>query len=120
MRLPCSDPNSEFLLDLKVAGDPLYKRFLNPYGDDTYCEFSIDDPLVSSMMGLYCFLLEDRVKYIGKSKDSFGKRINQGYGRIDPKNCYRDGQSTNCHLNALIAACRETLQRSYNMDSSGL
>ena len=39
-------PLGEFLLDLKVAGDPLYKRFLNPYGDDTYCEFSIDDPLL--------------------------------------------------------------------------
>ncbi len=29
----------------------------------------------------------------------------KGYGRIHPKNCYRDGQATNCHLNALIAKC---------------
>ncbi|MCY3840740.1 MAG: hypothetical protein OXH09_19180 [Gammaproteobacteria bacterium] len=32
------------------------------------------------------------------------KRINQGYGKIHPKNCFRDGQATNCHLNALITA----------------
>lgn len=32
------------------------------------------------------------------------KRVNQGYGKIHPKNCFRDGQATNCHLNALITA----------------
>ena len=32
------------------------------------------------------------------------KRVNQGYGNIHPKNCYRDGQATNCHLNARITA----------------
>ena len=32
------------------------------------------------------------------------KRVNQGYGRIHPKNCFRDGQATNCHVNARIAA----------------
>jgi len=43
------------------------------------------------------------IKYIGKTTDGFKKRINQGYGKIHPKNCYLDGQATNCHLNALIA-----------------
>ena len=35
------------------------------------------------------------------------KRVNNGYGKIHPKNCYLDGQSTNCHLNALIASSRD-------------
>ena len=30
------------------------------------------------------------------------KRINQDYGNIHPKNCYVDGQATNCRLNAQI------------------
>jgi hypothetical protein len=47
--------------------------------------------------------VQGTVMYIGRCTDSYAKRIDQGYGRIDPKNCYRDGQSTNCHLNALIA-----------------
>ena len=48
--------------------------------------------------------------YIGKSVDTFGKRINQGYGAIHPKNCYLDGQATNCHINALIAQHRQEIQ----------
>lgn len=111
-------PLGEFLLDLKLAGNLLYKRFLNRYGDDAYCEFSIDDRHLSGLIGLYCFVLEDEIKYIGKSTDSFKKRINQGYGRIHPKNCYRDGQATNCHLNALIASCRDKVRFfAYPMDN---
>jgi hypothetical protein len=30
------------------------------------------------------------------------KRVNSGYGKISPKNCYLDGQSTNCKVNALV------------------
>lgn len=37
------------------------------------------------------------------------KRVNNGHGKIHPKNCYIDGQATNCHLNALIAQSREEL-----------
>ena len=32
------------------------------------------------------------------------KGVNQGYGKIHPKNCYRDAQATNYQLNARIAA----------------
>ena len=93
-----------FLLRLKEAGDPFYTRFLNPYGDLTYCEFRLPTPSMQRLKGVYCFTVCGELKYIGRCRDSFGKRINHGYGRIHPKNCYRDGQSTNCHLNALIAA----------------
>lgn len=93
----------EFILGLKRAGDPFYKGFLNKHGDGVYCEFRLADPTIEKLKGLYCFTVGNVVKYIGRSTDSFGKRINQGYGRIHPKNCYRDGQSTNCHLNALVA-----------------
>jgi hypothetical protein len=92
-----------FLIALKQADDPFYLEFLNRYGDGCYCVFHIKDPKVLKLKGLYCYTVGQVIKYIGKSTDSFGKRINQGYGRIHPKNCCRDGQSTNCHLNALIA-----------------
>ena len=32
------------------------------------------------------------------------KRVNQCYGTIHPKNCFRAGQAMNCQLNAGIAA----------------
>lgn len=104
------DRLGEFLIKLKKTGNLDYLKFLNKYGDDVYCDFCIDDRSVGKMKGLYCFVAEGQVKYIGKSVDSFGKRISQGYGRIHPKNCFRDGQATNCHLNALIAQARQDVR----------
>jgi hypothetical protein len=95
----------EFLLELKRGNDPFYRGFLNRYGDACYCDFRLRDLSIHKLKGLYCFTVDGTLKYIGKSTDSFAKRINQGYGRIHPKNCYRDGQATNCHLNALMASC---------------
>lgn len=53
--------------------------------------------------GLYSFVVDNTIKYIGRSHDPFYKRVNQGYGHISPKNCFRDGQSTNCRINSIIA-----------------
>ena len=50
----------------------------------------------------YAYFANNNLQYVGRCKDSIGKRINQGYGRIHPKNYYRDGQQTNCRLNWLI------------------
>jgi hypothetical protein len=90
-----------FLLSLKRDGDPFYQRFLNRYGDLTYCRFAIKSHLTSR--GIYIYMREKEIVYIGRSLDPFAKRVNQGYGTIHPRNCYLDGQATNCHLNALIA-----------------
>src|SRR5260370_38738905 len=95
----------DFLLELKRGNDPFYLRFLNSYGDARYCEFRLRDATIVRLKGLYCFSEGATLKYIGKSTDSFGRRINQRYGRIHPKNCYCDGQATNCRLNALIGSC---------------
>jgi predicted HTH domain antitoxin len=91
-----------FLMELKDAQDLFYKQFLNPHGDETYTTFKIMDKKVKKQKGLYAYCLNDELKYIGRSNDPFGKRINQGYGKITPKNCYIDGRSTNCHINSLI------------------
>lgn len=99
-----------FLVDLKTLGDPFYLRFLNTYGDQAFCRFQLTDRSVRNLRGLYCFTLDDTVKYIGRTIDSFAKRINQGYGSISPRNCYRDGRRTNCHLNALTSGVTEQVQ----------
>jgi len=92
----------EFLLERKQAGDEIFSRFLNHYGDETYCRFYFQDSLWAARNGLYFYMVGKDIVYFGQSKDSFGKRINHGYGNISPKNCYLDGQATNCHLNSLI------------------
>ncbi len=97
------EPLGDFLLRLKRSGNSIYRRFLNPYGDGVYCRFRMELGLISSKKVLYCYCVGGRLRYVGRSLDPFEKRINQGYGTIHPKNCFLDGQATNCHLNALIA-----------------
>jgi hypothetical protein len=99
------EPLGDFLFSLKSLGDIFYKRFLNLYGDERYCIFRLEHDL--GLRGLYCYVVSGEIAYIGRCRDSFGKRINQGYGQISPKNCYLDGQATNCHLNSLINASRD-------------
>lgn len=96
------DSLGEFLLYLKQRDDMNYKLFLNRYGDLTYSHFWIEDEDVLDKKGLYCYSVNKEIKYIGRCLDSYKKRINFGYGKIHPKNCYIDGQATNCHLNSLI------------------
>lgn len=95
-------PLGEFLLELKNRQDPFYLEFLNEYGDAEYALFKIENSQYLDKRGLYLWYIDGKVMYIGRCRDSFGRRINQGYGRIHPKNCYIDGQSTNCRLNNLI------------------
>lgn len=100
-------PLGEFLLSLKIAGDDFYKRFLNRYGDLEYSRFSLADSTFHDLKGVYAYFHKDQLMYIGRCRDSMKKRVNQGYGKIHPKNCYIDGQATNCHLNALITKVRK-------------
>lgn len=95
----------DFLRELKDSGDGNFLKFLNKYGDEKFCEFLIDENLSSK--GIYCYIVDDEIKYIGRCNDNFKKRINQGYGKIYPKNCFIDGQATNCHLNSLINSEKE-------------
>ena len=89
-----------FLKLLKQTNDNNYLCFLNKYGDNKFCEFKIIDHLTDK--GIYFYAINNEIKYVGRCTDSFKKRINQGYGKIHPKNCFIDGQATNCHLNSLI------------------
>lgn len=91
----------EFLFDLKMAGDDFYLRFLNEYGDAIFCDFMVAEPVRAK--GLYLFAVRDEIRYLGRTHEPFAKRINQGYGHLSPKNCYKDGRATNCRLNSLIA-----------------
>jgi hypothetical protein len=102
-------PLGRFLLDLKHRGDAIYRQFLNRFGDLSYSTFGIADDGYANATGVYVYYLGDELKYIGRCKDSMKKRVNHGYGMIHPKNCYIDGQSTNCRLNALMTPVRESV-----------
>ncbi len=103
-------PIGTFLLQLKNSGDPFYKEFLNNCGDLEYCRFCITAKEWLQKKGLYMYVIKGKIMYIGRCRDSFKKRINNGYGHISPKNCYKDGQKTNCHLNNLILQNKSCVQ----------
>lgn len=76
------------------------QRPLNDYGKGLFCKFRIQEHLDGK--GLYCFVVDKKLKYIGQTISTFRQRINAGYGNISPYNCYVGGQRTNCHVNSLI------------------
>ena len=96
------EPLGNFLLSLKQSGDDFYSEFLNSDGDLEYSAFKFAGENISDTSGVYAFKVGEELRYIGRCRDSIRKRVNQGYGKIHAKNCYRDGQSTNCRINALI------------------
>jgi hypothetical protein len=104
-RYPSSlnDRLGTFLCQLKTREDSYYLRFLNEDGDSPFCVFSIEKTELTERKGVYFFAIAEDVKYVGKTHLSFTRRINPGYGHISPKNCYLDGQSTNCHVNPCVA-----------------
>lgn len=103
-------PLGEFLIKLKNEHDNFYLNFLNKYGHKTYCHFEIREEFYLNKKGLYIYFINNNLKYIGRCLDSFKKRINYGYGKIHPKNCYIDGQATNCHLNYLITQIKDSIK----------
>jgi hypothetical protein len=75
-------------------------RPLHAYGAGPFCRFSIPSTWNGSG-GVYIFLADSVPRYVGCC-DSLGNRINQGYGAIQPRNCFFGGQETNCRINSLV------------------
>lgn len=95
-------PIGSFVLILKQNSDMFYVNFLNKNGDKSYCNSSLGNNDVIRKKGIYFYKLSGVIVYIGRYRDTFRNRFNNGYGSICAKNCYIDGQSTNCHINSKI------------------
>lgn len=68
------------------------------YGDGPFCRFKIN---ADKVPGVYLWVVDHKIIYIGETAN-LEKRINSGYGSISPKNCFADGQSTNCKMNKVV------------------
>ncbi len=75
---------------------------LNKYGNATFCDFNI--PKFSTHSGVYTLLINDETIpiYIGRTLNFDLRWGTTNYAHISPRNCFRGGQSTNCHINGLI------------------
>lgn len=73
---------------------------LNDHGAGPFCRFTVARGIGSP--GVYVLALEGQPIYVGKCRDLAQRFGPQGYGAIQPKNCFVGGQSTNCKINNLI------------------
>ena len=77
-----------FMTYLVNNNDDFYRRFLNKDGNSVFCKFNLTDRTVYNKRGLYLYMLNGEITYIGRCRDSFGKRFGvNGYGKIAPINC---------------------------------
>jgi hypothetical protein len=79
----------------KAATTPLHH-----YGVGPFCRFSVSGLPASA--GVYVVTLEDEPVYVGECQNLAQRWGLSGYGSIQPRNCYRGGQETNCRINNLI------------------
>lgn len=104
-----------FLIKLKNESNQDYKLFLNKYGDGRFCEYSITNFLNDK--GIYCYIVENQITYVGRSKKTFHERFND-YGKITPYNCLIDGQATNCNINSKVNELESLTVGFYLMNDS--
>ena len=79
---------------------------LNRHGHGPFCRFSVPD--LPACPGLYAVTVDRRLAYVGIATNLRQRWGSQGYAKIQPANCYRRGQSTNCKINhAILLAVRE-------------
>lgn len=80
---------------------------LNKHGHGPFCRFSIAG--LPAHPGLYAVTVDRCLAYVGIASRSLKQRWGfSGYAEIQPVNCYRGGQSTNCKINhEILLAVRE-------------
>ena len=78
----------------------------NKYGNSLFCEFEVKTDKAES--GVYALFFDENLVYIGQAKNFQQRWSGINYCKISPRNCFRGGQSTNCHINSEI--CKQALR----------
>jgi hypothetical protein len=96
---------NKFLLKYKDSDPEMFNdmvdKVLNKDGnEDGYIRFNLN--YQEDRDGLYLWVIDDNIKYVGIVRSGgFFKRI-KGYGSINASSCTKDGNSTNCRTNSKI------------------
>lgn len=105
----------ELASDGKPAEDMPQKRYraeaslpLNRHGHGPFCRFSVAG--LPAAPGVYAVTVAQQLAYVGITANLQQRWGTSGYARIQPRNCFVHGQSTNCKVNhAILLAARERL-----------
>ena len=98
------DENSSPVLDHPhVRYNNVKNLKLHKYGSGPFVFLQLSS--LPEAQGVYAMVADDKeILYIGQSSDTIRNRWQMGYASIQPRNCFQNGQSTNCRLNRLIYA----------------
>ncbi|MDO9324081.1 MAG: hypothetical protein Q7T80_03890 [Methanoregula sp.] len=91
-----------FCWERKEKHDPYYREFLNPWGDEKFGTFMVEDSDLSGKKGVYVVVTEGKACHAGYSHESFKKTLSQEFSRITAGDCYLDRDGTRCRINALL------------------
>jgi hypothetical protein len=97
-----------FLWERKEKHDPFYREFLNPWGDEKYGTFMVEDSALSGRKGVYLVVAEGKACHAGSSPESFKKTLTVEFSRITAGDCYLDRDGTRCRINALLCMQKKT------------
>ncbi|MDO8873574.1 MAG: hypothetical protein Q7V05_12735 [Methanoregula sp.] len=97
-----------FLWERKEKHDPFYREFLNPWGDEKYGTFMVEDSVLSGRKGVYLVVIEGKASHAGYSHESFKKTLTQEFSRITAGDCYLDRDGTRSRINALLCSQKKT------------
>jgi hypothetical protein len=97
-----------FLWERKEKHDPFYREFLNPWGDEKYGTFMVEDSALSARKGVYLVVTEGKACHAGCSTESFKKTLTNEFSRITAGDCYLDRDGTRCRINALLCMNKKT------------
>ncbi len=104
----------EARLDGKPVEETPHLRYdaskpLNRHGKGPFCRFKV--PGLPETPGVYAVTVARKLVYVGISKTSLKQRWGpSGYAQVQPINCFKGGQSTNCKVNhAILVAARDKL-----------
>jgi hypothetical protein len=94
---PERDSAGRIIEDLFSLGDGVAG---NKYAGGPFCRFRVGQSIPDA--GVYALTVGDRLQYVGECENLAKRYSSTGYGRISPRNCHADGQSTNCKINSFI------------------
>ena len=83
-----------------AASTPLHR-----HGTGPFCRFDV--PSLPATPGVYAVTVGGELVYVGITVDLRQRWGPTGYAQIQPRNCFKGGQSTNCKVNhAILLATR--------------
>lgn len=93
-----------FLSQLKERYDPFYRGFLNPWGDEPFGTFRVNDARGMESGGILIVAVNRELYHVIDSADPLHTTVNNRFGRVGPEDCLLSGDAVRCRINSLLCS----------------